>query len=562
MNARSLFSTALLGLSLSMLAACGGGGGSGNGAETAPDAPALSLGHAPVKTFRFSWTDVDGETEYRLLENPDGASGFSQVASIAADSESHDLIAFLPERLNARYILQACNSAGCSDSDEVSVSGNLAEAIGYLKADNAGENDGFGYRMALSADGTTLAVGATGEDSGANIIDGNGADDSAPDSGAVYVFVRDGTGWAQQAYIKPDNTGVADRFGSAVALSGDGNTLAVGAPYEDGADDGNEDDAGAVYLFSRDGGAWSQQAYLRAANAEAGDGFGFALALGSDGTTLAVGAPWEDSANWNLPNSNSRDASGAVYVFTRDGASWSQRDFLKAATVTEFARFGWTLSLSADGSMLAAGMSHSEGSVTLFRKNGGNWDLALTLKGNDSVAGDSFGSTLALDASGNLLAVGAPRWDHDTAGDSGAVYLFRALAADWSLWEQSAILTANLPGMGEHFGRSVSLSGNGAALAVGAFYENSSATGINGNPADDSAINAGAAYLFVNDDGSWGQRAYIKASNTSAGDWFGYAVALSADGQTLAVGANREASASGNDPSDDSAPHAGAVYLY
>jgi hypothetical protein len=197
----------VLAVFVGLLVACGGGGGGGG---TAPPAPSLTLTPQSVKTFRFTWADVTGETEYRLLENPDGSSGYTPVATIAADATTHDHVVFLPKRINARYILQACNSAGCSDSAPVSVSGTLAAAVGYFKASNTGAGDFFGSSLALSADGNTLAVGAYLEDSAATGIGGNQADDSATNAGAVYVFVRSGATWSQQAYVKASNTGAGD----------------------------------------------------------------------------------------------------------------------------------------------------------------------------------------------------------------------------------------------------------------------------------------------------------------------------------------------------------------
>lgn len=195
---RSSLATVALVLVALVLGACGGGSSGGDpvttGATTtnpvtAPDMPTLAPTAQSIKAFRFTWTDVSNETEYRLLESPDGTSAYTKVATIAADSTSRDLQVFLPGRVNARYLLQACNSAGCTDSSVVSVStalttAALTSAIGYVKASNTGTNDLFGRSVALSADGTTLAVGATDEDSNATGIDGNQADNSAGFSGA------------------------------------------------------------------------------------------------------------------------------------------------------------------------------------------------------------------------------------------------------------------------------------------------------------------------------------------------------------------------------------------
>jgi len=281
-----------------------GGDDGDSGGETAPVAPELSLAPQSIKTFSFDWDDVSAETEYRLLENPDGMSGYTQVATIAADTTGYELEVFLPGRINASYMLEACNSAGCTDSAAVFVSGTLAEAVGYVKASNVGLNpsgnsdyDQFGTSVALSADGSTLAVGASGEESAATGIDGNQDDDTTGNAGAVYVFSRNGDTWSQQAYVKASNTGSGDQFGGSVALSADGNTLAVGATFESspatGIDSDQNDDsagfAGAVYVFSRSGVNWTQQAYVKASNTDGGDYFGESVALSADGSTLAVG---------------------------------------------------------------------------------------------------------------------------------------------------------------------------------------------------------------------------------------------------------------------------------
>src|SRR5262249_41634155 len=149
-----------------------------------------------------------------------------------------------------------------------------------------------------SADGSTMAVGAYGEASTATGVGGNQAINTAQFAGAVYVFTRSGTTWTQQGYIKASNTEAGDAFGQVVALSSDGSVLAVGAPMEDSnatGVNGNQADnsalsAGAVYVFARVGSAWSQTAYLKASNTDLNDSFGGAVALASDGKTLAVGA--------------------------------------------------------------------------------------------------------------------------------------------------------------------------------------------------------------------------------------------------------------------------------
>jgi hypothetical protein len=211
--------------------------------------------------------------------------------------------------------LLACSSGGDSQNRQ------LAQLVqkAYLKASNTEAGDWFGTNIAV--DGDTLVVGARFEDSAATGIDGNQADNSAPNSGAVYVFTRTGGVWSQQAYVKASNTEAGDAFGIHVALAGD--TVLVAAYLEDSAAtgiDGNQadnsaPDSGAVYVFRPTGGVWSQQAYLKASNTEAGGWFAIVAVVGD---MLVVGAIQEDSAATGIDGNqadNSAPDSGAVYVF-------------------------------------------------------------------------------------------------------------------------------------------------------------------------------------------------------------------------------------------------------
>ena len=337
----------------------------------------LTLTPQAIKNFRFSWPAVAGATGYRLLEDPDSVSGYTEIANLSSATTSYDVEVSLPKRINARYVLEACNSQGCANSVAASVSTSLAEAAGYLKASNTGAGDAFGYyAVALSSDGNTLAVGAYQEDSNATGIDGNQADNSAANSGAVYVFILSGGTWSQQAYVKASNTQGSDYFGYALSLSSDGNTLAVGAKWEDsdatgvGGDDTNNlaSASGAAYIFSRSGGTWSQQAYVKASNTQLVDQFGQALALSSDGNTLAVGASREASAATGVggdQSDNTASNSGAVYVFTRSGGTWSQRAYVKAPNTEMGDTFGgYGLGLSSDGNTLAVGAWQEDSAAT------------------------------------------------------------------------------------------------------------------------------------------------------------------------------------------------------
>ena len=200
----------------------------------------------------------------------------------------------------------------------------------YIKASNADQDTDagaqFGDAISLSASGNSLAVAALLESSAATGINGDQSDNTAPESGAVYVFVRNDGLWLQQAYIKASNTDLVDQFGVSISLSANGDVLAVGTTSErSGASgiNGDQNDnslpvAGAAYVFMRSQGIWQQQAYVKASNPEIADSFGSAVSLSANGDTLAVGARTENSATRGIngdQSDNSERNSGAVYLY-------------------------------------------------------------------------------------------------------------------------------------------------------------------------------------------------------------------------------------------------------
>jgi hypothetical protein len=182
----------------------------------------------------------------------------------------------------------------------------------YIKSSNTDGEDLFGIGLSLSSDGQTLAVGALKEDSIATGINGDDSNNDAADAGAVYVFIRSVGGvWSHEAYLKASNTDEGDNFGKSVTLTENGNILAVGAPNEEGAhhginpdeSDNNNDESGAVYIFMRDGGVWTQHAYIKSNDSSNEQFFGNALSFSVDGETLAIGADGE------------RNRAGSTYLY-------------------------------------------------------------------------------------------------------------------------------------------------------------------------------------------------------------------------------------------------------
>ncbi len=468
------------------------------------------------------------------------------------------------------------------------------KSIAYLKASNTNKDDQFGSAIAISGDGNTVAVSATSEDSGAKGVNGT-SKTPALNSGAVYVYTRTATGWKQQAYLKASNAAEGAQFGNALALSKDGNLLAVGATGEASSAkgiNGNQQDtsmeaAGAVYVFARSGAAWMQQAYVKASNTggpDVGYQFGYSVALSSDGGTLAVGSTSEPSAATGI-NGNQADTSapeaGAVYVFTHTGSNWEQQAYVKPwNTTTRGVLFGYSVGLSADGNTLAVGTYDEEGgkgAVYAFTRNGDKWSQQARLQASNAERGDSLGCSIAISDDGNTIVAGAFDEDailsgiqppnagaHDEPDDTstGAAYVFVRSGGKWS---QQAYMKAFNTRPNDQFGWALAISRDGNTIAVGSHLEDSAAKGINGDQADFSAEDSGAVYIYTRNGTMWIPAAYVKASNPKPAAEFGISVALSADGKALAVGATRENSAAkgvNGNQADKSATNSGAAYVY
>ncbi len=471
----------------------------------------------------------------------------------------------------------------------------------YAKASNTDANDYFGYSVSISSDGNTLAVGTYGEGSNATGIDGDQSDNSAYQSGAVYIFTRSGSVWSQQAYIKASNTDAYDWFGFSVSISSDGNTLAVGA-IKEGSNatgiNGDQSDnsaggSGAVYIFTRSGSVWSQQAYIKASNTDANDQFGWSVSISSDGNTLAVGTYTEDSNAAGIngdQSNNSASQSGAVYIFTRSGSVWSQQAYIKASNTDANDYFGKSVLINNDGNTLAVGASGEgsnatgingdqsnnsaggSGAVYIFTRSGSVWTQQDYIKASNTEANDYFGRSVSINNDGNTLVIGASGegsnatgingdQSDNSAGGSGAVYIF---TRSGSVWSQQAYVKASNTDAWDSFGRSVSISSDGNTLAVGTGNEDSNAAGINGDQSNNSASQSGAVYIFIRSGSVWTQQDYIKASNTGGSDHFGNSVSISNDGNTIVVGATSEDSyATGINgvQSDNSAQNSGAAYI-
>jgi hypothetical protein len=341
-----------------------------------------------------------------------------------------------------------------------------------------------------------------------------GADQDQQFAGAAYVFRRVGTSWIEEAKLVASDAEVGDRFGAALAVSG--NRIVVGAPGEDTL----AQEAGAVYVFDRGPAGWSETAVVRAGDGFADQYFGAAVAV--DGDRLAAGGPIR------FPDAGA--PPGAAYVFERTGPAWTQAAKVEASPAVNGDLFGWAVALGGD--TLAVGVPEFDGTavqsgaVFVFVRAGGLWTQQAKLKGSGASAGDLLGSSVAI--SGDTIVAGAPEY-----ASQGAGYVFQRNGTDWS---EQARLEEPANGAGAQLGRSAAIDGD--AIVLGSNY-----TGF--------FSSSGAAHVFRRSGAAWGAGALLLPSDGEALDLFSTGVALS--GEVALVGSPFE---------DEAGPSAGAAYFY
>ena len=326
---------------------------------------------------------------------------------------------------------------------------------------------------------------------------------------------KDNAAWPQGGELTPSDGNANDAFGYSVAING--NTVVVGAID---LTVGSNQYQGAVYVFVESGGVWSQQAELTASDGRQLDQFGDSVAI--SGSTIVAGA----SKYYN-------GGPGAVYVFEQTGGTWSQRAELTSPPDVDNTNDQFGSSVAIDGSMIVAGAplrstssSMAQGAAYVFAQNGNTWTRKAELTASDGLAGDHFGVLVAL--SGSTAVVGAPchpsqDWLCESPGP-GAAYVYAETGGAWS---QQAMLTPSDGKASDEFGSAVAVSGSTAVVGAPC---HPAPTGFPcyQNPGP------GAAYVFVNSGGTWGQQAELAAPNVGPED-FGWSVATS--GSTAVIGA-------------------------
>ena len=368
----------------------------------------------------------------------------------------------------------------------------------------------------------TASAGATNDYFGYSVsISGDtaivGACGVNSNQGAAYIFTRNGGLWTQEAKLTASDGAPGYLFGCSVAISGD--TAIVGASANRTA-----------YIFTRSGSAWTQTAKLTASDGAPVSNFGFSVSISVD--TAIVGA-YAATVGANAQQ-------GSAYIFARSGSAWTQTAKLTASDGMAFDHFGICASVYGDTAIIGAknarvGTNNSQGAAYMFVRSGSTWTQTAKLTAADGAAWDTFGESVAI--SGDTALVGASQAAVEANSQQGAAYMF-SKGESWTTATQTK-LTAADGAASDGFGLSVSISGDMAI--VGAYNAM-----VGANPAQ------GKAYMFGRSGGLWTQTSKLTASDGAANDNFAYSVSISGDTAFLGaynatIGANS---------------HQGAAYIF
>ena len=521
-----------------------------HGQTTAPATPTLHA-NADFKGLQFDWAPAAGASWYQLEYRAHQTGDFVQQGDDLPASATYTHFSFplhLYDWTYARYRLAACNSAGCSRSAEVSVSSLRRDAVGYFKADTPVQSAAFGATVDLSADGYNFVSVAPGEKTTRN--------GTSYPTGAVYTFRRGSDGhWAQRARFSPPIAPLYEQTFTVInaAISGDGNTVAVGLP--DYAHQEMDTSTGEVFVYRFNGASWSLVSLPRVAGSAI---FGTWVGLDTSGTVLAVGVTGADTptivaiykltnGTWqevrDIPrsvgtqelcqyeNALSRDGKSLAqtcmipssasspqkfYVRVWSGTNWSQRSEIPlVSSHASSSYYTGGLGISANGDTVAADISMAgEAStadevsqVNVFKRTNGTYAKVAELTRGawmDGTAGNDYGyrGRVSVSGDGTTIAIGdvsdtgqgfgpraAPLWVGTQ--QTGAVYIYR-LSGTWKL----ANMVKPNSATGAAFGSQPVLSNSGKTLIVGQGGESGANGGIGGQWRSTSLSQSGAVWMY------------------------------------------------------------------
>lgn len=349
-------------------------------------------------------------------------------------------------------------------------------------------------------------------------------DEKGVQTGMCFVFVRSGVVWTLQARLYAQEPREGDFLGASVAISRDGDIAMVGAS-------GKGLVQGSVFIFRRIGVIWNQSARITASDGIVGDYFGASISIAYDASCVIIGAMYQDGKK------------GAAYVFNRVNNLWTELAKLSAEDPTGEDFFGCSVGLASGGKVAIVG-AHSAivngqktGAVHTYIRNGLRWLHTSKITATGLSDGDMFGYSVSLSATGTVAVVGAFAADGKAGRDTGRVYVFTKNVVT-NGWVQQALIVPNDSEEFDYFGCSVSMSADATAFLVGAFNK---------------SLGKGATYIYAKKDIDWLQIHKLQSADIQLADFFGFGVDLNEDGSLAAVGSYR---------TDSTQVDTGATYVF
>jgi len=366
--------------------------------------------------------DDDGNTSAgsAYVFTRSGSTWTQQAKLTASDPQFFDQLGGggLAFNTDATYVIVGAIQAGVVNAYYGAAyvftrSGSTWTQQAKLTASDVGHSDQFGWAVAINSDATYAIVGAHFEDGGAGNPSGN--------NGAAYIYYRVGSSWSQQARLPSFTNAANAKFGSSVSMSSGGTYAAVGAPGRYYAS-GNI--SGLVYIYTRSGSTWTQQAELVSSDPQTGDNFGRSVAMNPDATYMIIGADGEDTGGSD---------AGAAYVFTRSGSTWTQQAKLTASDAQATDYFGYSVSINSDGTFVVVGAYgedggagnpiSSAGALYTFKRTGSTWTQQSIITASDaSTNGGYLAKSTSISSDGTYIAASG---QYVNSGE-GAAYIYEA----------------------------------------------------------------------------------------------------------------------------------------
>lgn len=347
------------------------------------------------------------------------------------------------------------------------------------------------YGVQISANKSTVAFTARGEDT------------TASSSGAAYVFTQSSGIWSQQAKLKSPLPEVDGYFGSGIALSDDGNRIAVGA---DGETASGLAKAGRVHIFTRSGTTWSHLAVINPPVPQANARFGSSVDISGDGNYLVIGDVSSDLSG--VQN------TGAAHIYLWNGSTYVFQATVVSDILEATSQFGYSVALDYDGNSLVVSqpwVSTDIGRIHFFTRSGVTWTRQSSLAPSDGVTYDYFGQAVAISGDGNTVFAASRFKTVGATSNAGACYVF---ARSGNTIAQQAKLVE--PVVGTHFGHAIATTSNGNTIVVG-------------------KLSSTKLYLFTRSGVTWSLLSTLQPSpSMSLGD----SVAISNDGTVVVSGDN------------------------